>query len=224
MTSNITKGEVLEGVYRLVDVLNAIPPASSFVGEDSPLNRRSRAVLALASVATFMEGYIGHKTDAHLIFAELIHAFEGLNEGFSDPIFKPRKGVKRGDCIARWNVRALVVRYLECERAVKRSSYLDAADSVCGELKNLKFITSSKTHAERSQKANDIDNCLGWKKRIQKPGFPIGSVKRRLNDWEVFDRKILSKGDQAASDALLKGLKAMAQAEIDKWHPGTALI
>lgn len=220
-TSTITNGEVLEGLHRLVDTLNAIPPAKSFAGEGSPLNRRSRAVLALASITAFIEEYLGQKTDAHLILAELGHALEGINEGFVDPIFKPRSGVKRSECIARWMVRALVVRILECERTVKRSSYLDAADSVCGRLKDLKFVTSSKVHPNRSQKENDIDNCLSWKKRLQKPGFPIRSVKRWLNDGEAFDRNILSQGDPIASDALLKRLNAFAEAEIDKWHPGT---
>ena len=95
------------------------------------------------------------------------------------------------------------------------------ADRVCRDLKNLKFVTSGKSSSERSQHANDVDNCLSWKKRLQRPKFSIESVKLRFEDWRIMDRRKFAESDVASRKEWLDGLKAATQAEIDKWHPGT---
>ncbi|WP_425992913.1 hypothetical protein [Afipia sp. DC4300-2b1] len=217
--ARLSKGEVLDGLYALIDALNAIPPRPKKVEISFGDSERGRAVLACFAVAKFLENFVANRTDAHKIFTGLGVALVDLENGTVDPMLQKAKRASRSpDPSNLWILRGLIVRYMLAKKITRQEDEKAASSTLYTKLKNPEVLVSASSGKASS---SSITSSFEKWSQVLKSGERLANTPAQIafNQWRVADAKTLQDLNASERERWLGELVDVIQEQIDMRLP-----
>jgi hypothetical protein len=210
----LSKGEVIDGLYKLVAALNAIPPRPKEKEISFADSERGRAILACLTIAKFLQNYMSRHTETGEIFNRLAAALLDLEDGIVDPMLEKAKINGRPlDPSNLWILRALVARYIVALRAMGEEN---ASSILSSQLENAEVLVSASEG--KSTASSIISSFEKWTQafKSKKAGE---LVQFKFDQWRAADEAVIANLDASDRKRWLDTLVNVIQAQIDERRP-----